>query len=341
MKVISSGSIEQYRNVVKAVKLNAEFVFKDEKGEAVYDESLPKPTIKFIGTVKLHGTQGCVNFNPKEGYWCQSRENIITPTKDNSGFAFFATNRPCFEEFFKKLFADNNLDNTHTTSIFGEFVGKGVQKSVAISEIEKAFFVFGAKVSKESDPEFVNYWVDHTFIKSPEDRIYNISDYKKYEIEIDFNRPGDFSEQLEAIATSIGDECPVAKEFGIQGLGEGCVFLSEYEDNRYLFKVKDSRHSVVKTSTPTSIAPEVLESIEKFVDYAVTENRLNQALSVVCPKPEDIDVRKTGEVIKWMLQDIIKEEMDTLKASGLEPKQVNPSISNRVRKMFHERLDDF
>lgn len=54
-KVYSFPEIEQFRNVIQAVKYRAQIIGKDENGVAIFDETLPLPTLKFKGTVKLHG----------------------------------------------------------------------------------------------------------------------------------------------------------------------------------------------------------------------------------------------------------------------------------------------
>ena len=98
--------------------------------------------------------------------------------------------------------------------------------------------------------------------------------------------------------------------------------------------VKGERHSSSKVKTLASVDVEKLESIQKFVDYAVTESRFNQACENVFPNDEPIDVRKMGDVIRWVVNDVIKEEMDTMVENQVEPKEVNKYISSKVREMF-------
>jgi len=46
-----------------------------------------------------------------------------------------------------------------------------------------------------------------------------------------------------------------------------------------------------------------------------------------------------GDVIRWVINDIIKEEMDTMVSNGVEPKEVNKYISTRVREMFMKKQE--
>jgi hypothetical protein len=41
-----------------------------------------------------------------------------------------------------------------------------------------------------------------------------------------------------------------------------------------------------------------------------------------------------GEVIRWVVNDITKKEMDTMVANNIEPKDVNKYVSTKVREMF-------
>jgi len=98
--------------------------------------------------------------------------------------------------------------------------------------------------------------------------------------------------------------------------------------------VKGEKHSSSKVKTLAAVDVEKLESIQKFVDYAVTESRFNQALENVFPNQEPIDTKKLGDVIRWVVNDIIKEEMDAMVENGIEPKEVNKYISTKTRDMF-------
>jgi hypothetical protein len=98
--------------------------------------------------------------------------------------------------------------------------------------------------------------------------------------------------------------------------------------------VKGEKHSSSKVKTLAAVDVEKVNSIKEFVDYAVTESRFNQGIEKTFPNNEPIDVKKMGALIKWVTDDIIKEEIDTMKASNLEPKDVNKYVSTKVRDMF-------
>lgn len=341
-KQISFPSIDQFRNVVSNVNRRYNFVGLDENGEAIYDKSLNKPTLTFKGTVKLHGTNAGICFNNLSGIWAQSRSNIITPVSDNAGFAFFVENtKESFLKIFNKIKDRSNIDlDNNTISIYGEWAGGNIQKGVGISNIDKSFFIFGVKVTpfpknKEDIP--VAYWIDYSGLSDPDSKIYNIDDYKTYSIDIDFNMPALVQNKLAELTMNVEEECPVAKEFGFSGVGEGIVWTYTDENGESLrFKVKGEKHSSSKVKKLASVDVEKLESIQDFVDYAVTDSRFKQSIENVFPNNEPISVNKLGEVIRWVIGDVIKEELDTLASNGLEPKDVNKHISTKVREKFFE-----
>jgi len=341
--MIKFPSIEQFRTVVSNVNRHFNFVGLDENGEAIYDPTLPKPTITFKGTVKLHGTNAGVSYNQNNGLWAQSRENIITIEKDNAGFAFFVESK---KDVFFELMAQVMdkvfpwIDPTkNTITIYGEWCGGNIQKGVGICNLPKSFFIFGVKVTPHTETEEElranpAYWVDSTYLRDNDNGIYNIDDFPTYSMDIDFNMPQLVQNELSELTIAVEEECPVAKAFGFSGIGEGIVWSAEFKGVVHRFKVKGEKHSSSKVKTLAAVNVEKLEGIQKFVDYAVSESRFNQAIENVFPNDEPIDVRKMGDVIRWVVNDVIKEEMDTMVENQVEPKEVNKYISAKVREMF-------
>jgi len=342
-KHISYPKIVQFRNVVSNINREITYTGLDEEGKAIYDPSIEKPTLTFKGTVKLHGTNASVCFNSREGFWIQSRRNIITVEKDNAGFAFFAeSKKEEFQDLIDVIILENNIDiNRFTVSIYGEFAGKGIQKGVGISELDKAFYVFGVKVSKPQDEKFNAYWIDSSNVKNTERRIFNVEDYETYSIDVDFNMPQLAQNKFAEITEKVEKECPIAKSFGVENsVGEGVVWSVEYKNNVHRFKCKGEKHSVSKVKTLANVDVEKLKTIQDFVEYSVTQNRFDQAIENVFGE-EDLDVKKMGDFIRWFIKDITAEELDTMLENGLEPKDVNKYISTKVREMFFKAQSEY
>lgn len=339
-KHINFPSIEQFRNIVSSVSRHATFAGLDENGDAIYDYARPKPTLKFKGTVKLHGTNAGVSFN-EGGYWAQSRENIITPEKDNAGFAFFVeSNKEAFKKFVNQITTLNFFEiHNNTVTIYGEWCGGNIQKGVGICNLPKSFFIFGVKVTPHTTTEEEQkakpaFWIPSHYLKSPEHNIYNIEDFQTWEMDINFNEPEMVQNKLSELTLAVEEECPVAKAFGFSGIGEGIVWSCKVDNVVHRFKVKGEKHSSSKVKTLAAVDTEKISSIKDFVEYAVTESRFNQGLEKTFPNDEPIDVKKMGQLMKWIIDDIIKEEMDTMVANKLEPKDIGKYVSTKVREMF-------
>jgi hypothetical protein len=120
----------------------------------------------------------------------------------------------------------------------------------------------------------------------------------------------------------------------ISMIGEGIVWSVNDNGVVHRFKVKGELHSSSKVKKLAEVDVEKINSIKEFVEYAVTESRFNQALEKIFPNDEPVDVKKMGNLIKWVVDDIIKEESDTMVANNLEPKDVSKFISTKVREMF-------
>ena len=344
-KHISFPSIEQFRTVVSNINRHYNFTGLDANGEATYDVTLPKPKLTFKGTVKLHGTNAGVCYNAVDGLWAQSRENIITPESDNAGFAFFVeSNRGVFNNLMAEVMIKNNLDmNENTISIYGEWCGGNIQKGVGITNLPKSFFIFGVKITPNVDNNDVEalkknpaYWVDSTYLKSTDFKIYNINDYPTYSIDIDFNMPQLVQNQLSDITIAVEEECPVAKAFGFTGVGEGVVWTCEVNGIVYRFKVKGELHSKSKVKTLKPVDNERLNKIVEVAEKVTPAWRLSQMIEKSCDliNGGTLDRSKLGDYIRLVINDILKEDSDIIADAGLEPKDINKYVSEIARRYF-------
>jgi hypothetical protein len=338
--------VEQFRNVIRRVKEVTRYAGKDENGEVIFN-SAPLPKLKFHGTTKLHGTNAGVGILNDGTQWAQSRENIITPEKDNAGFATFAYKN---REFFASV--KNNFGYGETLYngfvIYGEWCGKGIQKGVAVSELEKMFVVFGIKLLS-SDPETrPNTWVCDDAVKelighNEDIRIFNIFEFGTWELEIDFDYPELSSNKMIELTEEVEKECPVGKYFGVSSVGEGIVWkcrTEPYVGGDFMFKVKGEKHSVSKVKTLAAVDVEKVNSIKECVDKIITENRLNQGLDHLRTNHLEIVPQNLGVFIKWVTSDAIREELDTIIESGLIPKDVG-SVASKVARDWFFRTTQF
>jgi hypothetical protein len=337
---INYPKTNQFRDVISAINRKVTFVGLDENGEAIYDDTIPKPVITFKGTVKLHGSNASVCYNSKDGIWIQSRNEYSTLSENNTFLSNFGQFVFANENSFITLFEEISLFNKrinlskYTITIYGEWAGKGIQKNVAIAQLEKAFYIFAIKISDINNEE-VSFFVSPEGYSMPEVAIYNVHDFQTYSIDIDFNMPGLAQNQLIAITNEVEKECPIAKSLGVSGTGEGVVWTAEYKNAFYMFKVKGEKHSVTNVKKLAAIDVEKLKSIQAFIEYAVTENRFKQACENVIPD-NVLDRKYLGELIKWTIKDVTEEEADTMQKNGLVLKDVNKYIAEKVKLMLFQ-----
>ena len=328
--------IKQFKDVVRDIQFKANFKGLGEDGQPIYEESV-KPILTFTATTKLHGTNAGICYNLKKGVVAQKRSSLLPKDALSAHFGFnqfvLVEKKEFFENLMENLFRSYCKKGQQIT-IYGEWAGSGVQKGVGISELPKGFYIFDCKVY---DPlQDTQQWIDISNIKINESKVFKITDFPTWELEIDFNKPAMFQNKLIEITEQIEKECPVSKELGIdEGVGEGAVWTSYWNGNKYIFKVKGEKHSVTKVKKLASVDPEVLTSIQNFVDYACTPNRIEQGIQEVDAQEK----KDMPQLLKWVANDIISEETDTLVANNLEWKQVARECSNRVRQYFFTKID--
>jgi hypothetical protein len=346
--MIKFPSIEQFRTVVRAVSDRAQYVSGGGDSEPVFDRTRPLPTIKYEGTVKLHGTNAGIVFRNGKDVEFQSRERILTETADNAGF--YKWGQTVVDKF--DVLVNTVVDRYHlmidpgdpidTVVIFGEWCGQGVQAGVAISQLPKMFVIFGIKVNDK--------WMNvrqfnGTFLPP---NVFFITQFPTWYVEIPFGDPVALAEtvnKLGELTQAVEDECPVGSAMGVKGIGEGIVWkplevFDEWNDSRFWFKVKGDKHSVSKVKKLASVDVEAVKAVSEFVDYAVTEARLEQGLNnLINEQLKPFEMKSLGDFIRWVVNDVKKEEGDVINENNLDEKKINPAISNVARQWYIKRFN--
>lgn len=313
-------SIEQFRHVIKKVRTDHDYKGKDENEEPVYNHDSDYPIINFKAHVKKHGTNAAIHWN-KGSIAFQSRNNIITVQNDNFGFVAEMSklnNMKALFDFFAETLDDIVL--------YGEWCGKGIQENVALSQVDRMFVIFAAKINdKWADipKSFAKYRKRHGCC------IWSNDEFPNWNFEIDFNSPEIAQNAIIEKTIEVENECPIGKYFGISGTGEGIVLEAFHNGQHYIFKSKGEKHSSSKVTKLANIDIEKIKNIKQFVFVAVTTNRLKQGL-------ENIEVRNVKHFIDWMIRDVFKEENDTIVQNNLDAGMIAKEIGNVARKWFLE-----
>lgn len=314
---------------------------KEIPPETCYDLSVMNNHNYFANGICVHNSNSAIarDLETKE-FSIQSRQRIITVEDDNYGFARFAQSLD-----LRKLFA-MMIPDIHTTFweipteeqktaiIYGEWAGGSIQSGVAISQLEKMFVIFAIM--------YRGIWLPYECVKQvkmPENRVYNIHDFPSFEVEIDFQNPEVSQNKLAEITLGVENECPVGKALGVIGVGEGVVWVPvdpSFNDPSFWFKVKGEKHSASKVKTLASIDIEKVNTINELMDAVVTENRMKQGVQVLKDRNnlKELTRANTGDLIRWVFDDVVKEESDTINASGLDKKDIGQAVAKKVKEWF-------
>lgn len=329
-------SINQFRSVVKRVREQAAYQGKNEAGEAIFNPVPKYPKLNFSGTVKLHGTNAAIVSSP-EGITFQSRERVLTRTADNAGFmAHMEQHLGTVCEMLGSVDAYHGVKTyDHTTAVYGEWCGGNIQKGVAITGLPKMFVIFAITIN--------GVWVDvPKHLTYGAAAIHNIQNFQSWAIEIDFEQPETAQNQLAQLTAEVEACCPVGKALGVEGIGEGIVWRCTNDPSPELwFKVKGEKHSASHVKTLAAVDVEAVAQVNEFVAMTVTEARLEQGLqNLLNEQLKPFDMTSMGDFIRWVHQDVLKEETDTLQASGIEYKKLGSPIAVAAKRWFVAKLNE-
>jgi hypothetical protein len=314
---------------------------RDVNNDPIYNHTTPYPTIKFNGTVKLHGANTAVQLHADGEMIVQTRESLLGEHGNNpdyKGFnAFVKSKNLLFEEI-----ANFYPGAASEIVVYGEWCGSGVQDGVALVHLPKMFVVFALKI----DGVYYNYKQDSEFLKLLESfntaGIYHINQFPTYEIEVDFNNPEASQAEMDRLTLEVENECPVAKQLGVSGVGEGIVwsaFVTVADAiELYAFKTKGPKHAVSGKKSTASAKTEVVEGLDEFIEMAVTENRMRQMIERMEREGKTTIMPNMGIFINYVADDVFKEETDAMIESGLDAKQTRPAILNKAREWYKTQL---
>lgn len=342
-------SIEAFKSIAIHIKKNCEYHGK------------PLPKVTFRGTVKLHGTNAAVVYSPSGEVYPQSRSRVLQPEKgdDNAGFGqYVLKNKEFFKEKFQAFKRETNIDISDDQSVvfYGEWCGNGIQKNVGINQLSKRFVLFAIAIANKIEPksdgnDTVYRWIDPDIFcnfvclrKSEENDFYVISDYGVFTKVIDFSDVANSVEEINGWVFDVEKECPVSRGMGATAengsmIGEGIVFSGQFNGETLRFKAKGEEHkNEGKKTQKIKVAPEVHSALKAFIDEKVDEGRLDQAIEYVFTQNgKEPDRKGTGEFLSWIVNDVLKEEMDEIVASNFDIKQVKNEVSTKARIWFLQK----
>lgn len=350
MTFIAWPEIEGFHNIRKFIRIDPNDWFRTH--ELLHGTG----TVTYKAKVKLHGTNAAIQCHADGSIIAQSRTSLLSVENDNAGFARWVKSH---EDAWKA----DQFGLRKNIIFFGEWIGPGIQKNVAVSEIpKKVFAVFAAKPMVAGTALILGtITVDGKVVENPDfayaddlvvepDALtamlrgmpdtYVLPWHKK--IDINWRQT---DEDLTKRTAEINDwvmaveACDpwVEKTFGVKGTGEGLVFYPTSKPHlgwetfqNLVFKAKGEAHKNIKTAAPAQVNPEVAASVDAFVELVLTTARLEQEATSV----GGFDLKLTGKFVAWCLADVQKETQDEMTASKLDWKQVQKPLSDKARAWY-------
>jgi hypothetical protein len=358
-------SIGQFRHLVAALRYRFQHTGAlDATGEPVLDSTRPLPKLRFKGTVKMHGCNASMVYAPQSGaMYYQGREITLDSAQTNFGFFLHAQKHEALlknlcERFYAALTEETNSFLAAYPDaplvVYGEWCGRGIQKKCALHQLEPMFVAFrvglaGPLADDVSSSERPFLWLaDEKVLQCMEDpalkaaRFFCTDQFPTYSREFDFNAVQGVLESACLLTATVEQCCPVGAAFGVQGIGEGIVWRCQeegFEHPRFWFKTKGEAHKVSKVKDEVEANPEEAANIAQFVKKTVTTERLAQARSYLEARNLPFNQLAIGEFIRWVCQDILKEEADLIAAAGTDVKKLTKFINLETKAWLRQQPD--
>ena len=304
--------------------------------------------LKLIGTVKLHGAHADIVIHSDNTMQLQSRNVTgLSREKDLYNIAKSILSleaevldlKKRYRERFMELNPGVEIKEEFSTIIAGEWIGPGIQKGVAISDLPRKYFVI-LSVSIN------NAWLPnepYADIHSEAVGIYNISRGGFYHEELVFNDVKESREKLHTHTLAVEKECPFAKTFGISGVGEGIVWKAEHplgSDARFWLKTKGLQHQVTNTERlRNKPGGTELENAKNFAEAAVTVNRLEQGWAYLEEMGIERDMKGIGAFMKWVIHDVEVEERTEIEEMLINQALLKKTMTAMCKSWYMKRLD--
>lgn len=300
---------------------------------------IPLPTVKYYGTVKLHGTNSGVRVTPDKIH-PQSRSRTLAIDNDNFGFAAFTLNA-ARSALFGTLRDQFDLGDESIT-FFGEWVGSGIQKNVAVSNLPRHFVIFSANVANKYIPahQFPQaIFSDSMLARFNSEGIYFINQAPTYIITVDYANPEHALMEIDKLTIAVEEKCPWGKMRGVDGIGEGIVWVPMDDDmlqhTSLWFKSKGLKHKEPDAKGyKTEVDPVKVLTISSVVGALLPDWRMEQGINELRQKGLALTTENTGAYLQWICRDILKEEQDVITANNLSWKDIVSSINRAARQYY-------
>jgi hypothetical protein len=281
-----------------------------------------------------------------------SKERILTKENDNDNFANWVNSKSkeVWLKIFKKVKENliTDVSENEKITLFGEWCGKGIQNKAAITKCERMFFIFAIRIGNDVDHggKPIGWLTDNNFknVYNRSENIFNSSMFENFFLEVDWNYPKEIEKIVEEKTKVINDSCPVAEYFGVDGVGEGIVWIpanyDELNNTKLWFKTKGDKHKQNKKSKDSEIDPEIIRNISALLDEYLVENRLERGIAYLKEAGIFLEAFNTKFFIEFIAKDILKDASEHLKTLEIDSEKLRKEISKYSGKWFNKYLDN-
>lgn len=309
----------------------------------------PFTRLYMTGTVKLHGCNVGIGLTPEGEMFFQSRNKEITTEDDLNGFCKMIEEHKDFYMAELNAIKDYIGHTTEKTIIlFGEYCGGKNQRGVGLAEVDYFFSLFEIYYKdKYSENETYLAFEDIVFNEgnrriNPEHRYFPINTFGIYNAVLDLDKPEEFVEMATNLAKEIGEHCPAAKYFGVDGSGEGVVFKYRIDNDQLRLKFKCEKFETRKSNKiPKEITEDHKRALE-LVDIVITPYRVGQAIEYMNEMKIPVDKEHISEFVGWLVKDVYKEDTKLIEESQIEDEKFfDKSLKKKCSFIFFKEVLGF
>lgn len=318
--------------------MNTTIFYKYPKIHAIKDSA--KDIINLGGnfvvnyTEKLHGTNSAIVLTVRdskiESYYAQSRNRVLSEEEDNYGFYKFVYEEFQVPELISSIGSDYDL------IIYGEWVGKGIQHGVGLSDLETRYFViFDIHVAVLDTsvvvplPEALRLQMIYKTTICNE-KVHSVVNRFEGRVIVKNNDLVGMVDQLQSIANTYALNSPMSAFLGKEGRGEGIVCT--IPNTSIIFKIKGDDYSNRTNEPKTTFSKEVGVSIE-VIDF-INQERLDQGIAYLKEMLIPLELKSIPLLLEYSMKDMEEEY-----GSPFTFKE-KKYISNRIVTNYKEYLNN-